>query len=68
MKVRDSEALAWVWGQRKMSQVLSTFGLLDFTMFSLGAHFETCELFISLIFFPGHGKLQIRRHDCAVRP
>jgi len=23
---------AWVWGQRKMSQVLGTFGLLDFTM------------------------------------
>ena len=23
---------AWVWGQREMSQVLGTFGLLDFTM------------------------------------
>jgi len=23
---------AWVWGQRKMSQVLGVFGLLDFTM------------------------------------
>ena len=23
---------AWLWGQRKMSQVLGTFGLLDFTM------------------------------------
>ena len=23
---------AWVWGQRKMSQVLGAFGLLDFTM------------------------------------
>jgi hypothetical protein len=23
---------AWVWGQRKMSQVLGMFGLLDFTM------------------------------------
>jgi hypothetical protein len=22
---------AWVWGQREMSQVLGTFGLLDFT-------------------------------------
>jgi hypothetical protein len=32
MKVRDSEVLAWVWGQRKMSQVLGVFGLLDFTM------------------------------------
>ena len=33
-----------------MSQVLSVFGLLDFTMFSLGAHFETYEPFISLTF------------------
>jgi len=23
---------AWAWGQRKMSQVLGVFGLLDFTM------------------------------------
>jgi hypothetical protein len=23
---------AWVWGQRKMSQILGAFGLLDFTM------------------------------------
>jgi len=23
---------AWIWGQRKMSQVLGAFGLLDFTM------------------------------------
>jgi hypothetical protein len=23
---------AWVWGQRKMSQLLGAFGLLDFTM------------------------------------
>ena len=23
---------AWVWGQRKMSQVLGAFGLLDFTI------------------------------------
>jgi hypothetical protein len=23
---------AWVWGQRKMSQVMGAFGLLDFTM------------------------------------
>jgi hypothetical protein len=29
---RDSDTLAWVQGQRKMSQVLGTFGLLDFTM------------------------------------
>jgi hypothetical protein len=31
-KVRDSDSLAWVRGQNKMSQVLSGFGLLDFTM------------------------------------
>jgi hypothetical protein len=44
-----------------MSQVLRAFGLLDFTMlwpFSLGARFETDELFISLIFqfWGGRGK------------
>jgi hypothetical protein len=27
MKVRDSEILAWLRGQRKMSQVLGAFGL-----------------------------------------
>jgi hypothetical protein len=32
MKVRDSDVLLWVRGQRKMSQVLGAFGLLDFTM------------------------------------
>jgi hypothetical protein len=32
MKVSDSDVLAWVQGQRKMNQVLGTFGLLDFTM------------------------------------
>jgi hypothetical protein len=32
MEVRDSDVLAWVQGERKMSQVLSVFGLLDFTM------------------------------------
>jgi len=26
---------AWVWGQRKMTQVLGMFGLLDFTMLQL---------------------------------
>jgi hypothetical protein len=31
MKVRDSDVLAWVRGQRKMGQVLGAFGLLDFT-------------------------------------
>jgi hypothetical protein len=32
MKVRDSDVLAWVRGQRKMSQVLGAFRLLDFIM------------------------------------
>jgi hypothetical protein len=32
MKVTDSNVLWWVRGQRKMSQVLEAFGLLDFTM------------------------------------
>jgi hypothetical protein len=40
---------AWVWGKRKMSQVLGAFGLLDFTMLRpiLTWHVEP---FISLIF------------------
>jgi hypothetical protein len=47
-----------------MSQVPGTFGLLGFTMlcpFSLGVHFETYKLFISLIFkfFGGRSKPQI---------
>jgi hypothetical protein len=33
MNVKDSDVLVWVRGQRKISQVLSAFGLLDFTMF-----------------------------------
>jgi hypothetical protein len=32
MKVRDSDVLLQVWGQRKMSQILSALGLLDVTM------------------------------------
>jgi hypothetical protein len=32
MKVRDSDILAWVRGQRKTSQVLVAFGLLDVAM------------------------------------
>jgi hypothetical protein len=32
MKERDSDVLAWVRGQRKISQVQGKFGLLDFTM------------------------------------
>jgi hypothetical protein len=41
VKVRDSDVLAWVWGQKNMRQVLRTFGLLDFTVlgFSLIFHF-----------------------------
>jgi hypothetical protein len=44
---------AWVRGQRKMSQVLGTFGLLVFTTlgpFSLGPRFEIYETFLSLVF------------------
>jgi hypothetical protein len=51
-----------------MSQVLGGYGLLDFTIFSLGAHFETYEPFISLIFqfFGGGGrsKPRIKRSAC----
>jgi hypothetical protein len=32
MKVVNSDVLAWVRGQREMSQVLDAFGLLDFTI------------------------------------
>jgi hypothetical protein len=32
MKVTDSDVLTWVWGQRKLSQVLGAFGLLDLIM------------------------------------
>jgi hypothetical protein len=32
MKVRDSDVLAWVRRQRKMSQLLGASGLLDFTI------------------------------------
>jgi hypothetical protein len=32
MKVRDSDVLVWVWGQKEMSQALGMFGLQDFTM------------------------------------
>jgi hypothetical protein len=48
MKVRDSDVLVRVRGQRKMSHVLGACGLLDFTL--LGARFETYEPFIYLIF------------------
>jgi hypothetical protein len=59
MKVRDSGVLEWVRGQRKMSQVLGAFGLLNFTTlgpFSLDAR----EPYISLIFhFLSRGKRRI---------
>ena len=50
-----------VQGQKKMSQVLGAFGLLDFTKLRpvlAWRAFETYELFISLIFqiFSGHRK------------
>jgi hypothetical protein len=38
MRVRDSDVLAWVWGQRKMSQVLGAFVLMDFMARSRLAH------------------------------
>jgi hypothetical protein len=65
MKVRDSDVLAWVREQRKMSKVLGAFGLLDFTMLRRalpGARFQTYELFISLIFnfFSGRDKPRIQ--------
>jgi hypothetical protein len=44
-----------------MSQVLGCWVSPFYSPFSPGVHFETYELFISLIFnfFSGHGKLQI---------
>jgi hypothetical protein len=39
-----------------MSQVLGMFGLLDFTMFLLGVHFENHESCI--LIFPTFGGLQ----------
>jgi hypothetical protein len=35
MKVRDSDFLAWVQGQRKMSHILGVFWLMDLTMLPL---------------------------------
>jgi hypothetical protein len=53
----------WVWGQKKMSQLLGALGLLDFTMlwFLLGTCFEAYKPFIYLIFsfFPACGKPQV---------
>jgi hypothetical protein len=51
MKVRNSDVSAWVWGQKKMSQVLGALGCWIspcYGPFSLGASFETNEPFISL--------------------
>jgi hypothetical protein len=65
MKVRNSDVLAWVEGQRKISQVPGAFGLLIspcYGPFSLGASFESYEPFISLIFqfcFSGSSKPRI---------
>jgi ABC-type long-subunit fatty acid transport system fused permease/ATPase subunit len=41
MKVRDPNILAWVLGQRMMSQVLDVFGLLDFNMLWLVTAWHT---------------------------
>jgi hypothetical protein len=51
-KLRDSDVLAWILGQRKMGQLLGAFGLLDlpcYGPFSLGARFETYGPVVSLI-------------------
>jgi hypothetical protein len=45
MKVRDSDVSAWVRGQRKMSQVLGAFGLLDFTMLQSLLAWRVLKLF-----------------------
>jgi hypothetical protein len=53
---------AWVRGQRKMSQVMGAFVLLDFTvLWPLGARFETYKMFISLIF------IFLGGHDCILK-
>jgi hypothetical protein len=52
MEIRDPDVLAWVWGQRKLSQQLGAHGLLDLICSDL-ARFENYEWFISLIFFFG---------------
>jgi hypothetical protein len=65
MKVRDSDVLAWVWGQRKMSQVLGAFGLLDFTILrpvlAWRAFWNLWTVYFCNfpIFFSGRGKLRI---------
>jgi hypothetical protein len=60
MKVGDSDVLAWVQGQRKMSQVLGACWISPcYGPKMLRAHFETDEPFIYLFnfpFFSGCGK------------
>jgi hypothetical protein len=57
---------AWVRGQRKMSQVLGVFGLLDFTMLRpvlarrAFRNLGTVYFFNFPIFFSGRGKPRIR--------
>jgi hypothetical protein len=54
VNLRDSDILAWVQGQGKMSQVLDTFVLLDFTMllpvFALRVFYNLLTIFSSDIF------------------
>jgi hypothetical protein len=64
LAVRDSDVLAWVQGQSKMSQVLGEFGLLDFTMlWPVLTWCAFCYLrtiyffnFLILFFWGGQGK------------
>jgi hypothetical protein len=65
MKVRDSDVLVWVRGQRKTSQILGTFGLLDFIMlrpvlaWRMFRNLWTVYLFnFPNFFFSGRGKPQ----------
>jgi hypothetical protein len=73
-KVSGSEVLAWVRGQRKTSQVLGAFGLLDFTMLRPVLAWRTfwdlwAVYFFNFQIFSGRGKPRIlnqwiRGHDC----
>jgi hypothetical protein len=59
--LRDSDVLVWVRGQRKMSQALGAFGLLEFTMLlPILACREFWNLwtvyFFNFPFFSGRGK------------
>jgi hypothetical protein len=62
MQVRDSDVLAWVWGQRKMSQVLGAFELLDVLrpVLALRAFWNYKPYFFSFpISISGRGKPRI---------